>query len=132
MPLVKTSELIGVALDWAVAKADGREEIRVFAKTRPTDLGWIEIRFNPEPRANTARYDPSIDWGFGGPIIERERITLDARESDWQARIWNDVRNDYIEVGRRGGYCTTALVAAMRCYVTSKLGEEVDIPEELM
>ena len=28
-------------------------------------------------------------------------------------------------------YGPTALIAAMRCYVASKLGEEVDVPEEL-
>jgi hypothetical protein len=30
------------------------------------------------------------------------------------------------------GYGHTPLIAAMRCYVASKLGDEVEIPQELL
>ncbi len=59
---ISTSELTGSALDWAVAVARGYKEIRVFSPNRPSDRGWIEVRFNPEPKASTARFDPSENW----------------------------------------------------------------------
>ncbi len=34
--------------------------------------------------------------------------------------------------GGKWGMGPTPLIAAMRCYVASKLGDEVDIPEELL
>jgi hypothetical protein len=69
---------------------------------------------------------PSIqpqDWALGGPIIEREGITV-RRYTDalWDASIG---RLDYVADG------PTPLVAAMRCYVISKLGDEVEVPDEL-
>lgn len=72
--------------------------------------------------ADFAQYKPSTDWAQGGPIIEREKINLEWR-GEWRARLWAD--SDEVFVG------PTSLVAAMRCYVASKLGDEVGIPEEL-
>lgn len=67
-------------------------------------------------------FEPSTDWTQGGPIIERERLHLKPvgntyRCYDYNATIWE--------------YGPTPLIAAMRCYVASKLGGEVEIPEEL-
>ena len=64
----------------------------------------------------------STDWAEGGPIIEREGIDLQCQNSDlWAA-----------DLGLEGSvYGETPLIAAMRCYVASKLGDEVEIPEEL-
>jgi len=119
---VRTSELMGAALDWAVAMCEDM-----------LDQTWPD---GPVAFFNSVRvgggFHYSTDLSQAGPIIDRERITLDARESDWQARIWNRATCDFIEVGRRGAYCTTALIAAMRCRVASKLGDEVEVPDELM
>jgi len=59
----------------------------------------------------------STDWGQGGPIIEREGIDL-KRITDalWDAHM-NNV--NFYEDG------PTPLIAAMRCYVSYKLGEEL-------
>jgi hypothetical protein len=71
-------------------------------------------------------YSPSTNWAQGGPIIEREGLCLWSEGYDWEAKI---------QIGS-GEWLTewaeTPLVAAMRCYVASKLGDEVDIPEELL
>lgn len=134
---VKTADLIGPALDWAVAKAQGRTEIKIFSRTRPNDRGWIEVRFNPEPKAATARFDPSENWDQGGPIIERElidtktkfkcaSITSPQGEWHWQASTVNEEDVAYWFDG------PTPLIAAMRCFVASKLGEEIEVPDELM
>ena len=90
---VKTSELTGKALDWAVGTADQCE------------LAPVEY---------------SSKWQFGGAIIEREHIELEHDGFRWWARIWAD--DDY-----QG---TTPLIAAMRCYVASKLGNEVEVEIE--
>lgn len=125
----KTSELTGAALDWAVAKARGYSEVRVFSRTRPTDKGWVEVRFNPERQAPTARFDPSADWAQGGPIIEREFINVGTQRNEpgfrpSPDRMWHAWMDTRVYVG----YGPTALVAAMRCFVASKLGDEVEVP----
>lgn len=100
---MKTSELIGPALDWAVAKCEG------------------------QPYHGPAWTKPSTDWAQGGPILDREKIDI-----QWEpngkpvvmGRVWIDMHM-YLTYG------PTPLIAAMRCYVSSKLGDEVDIPKEL-
>lgn len=100
---IKTSELIGAALDWAVAKCEGLKGV---------------VADGPVMR----EYHPSTNWGQGGPIIEQWAIDLLYRDSVWRAL-------------RHVGDCPTMgsgptpLVAAMRCYVSSRLGDEVEIPE---
>lgn len=114
---MKTSELIGAALDWAVAQCE-REEVSVIRgqlETQWTDNGW----------------KPSTDWAQGGPIIEREWITLECwpnNESDENMR-WSGTR--YGSRPLREALGPTPLIAAMRCYVASVLGNEVNIPPDL-
>jgi hypothetical protein len=98
---MKVSELSGMQLDWAVAKALG---------------GY-------KPVAVPAY---STDWAQGGPIIERERVGVrfDFEEDEWQATAGDF--DDWVY-----GWGETPLIAAMRCYIASKLGDEVDLPEEL-
>ena len=100
---MKTSELTGAALDWAVSKCEGVDVTHLYA--------WDY---------STNRY--STDWAHGGPIVEREKISLIERAADgWCADIYaKDMQ-----------YGPTPLIAAMRCFVCSKLGDEVDVPEEL-
>jgi hypothetical protein len=102
------------ALNWAVAKC---EDVYCFDGT----------------------YAPSTNWAQGGPIIEREKIELayrprgnqndlhGSRKPDWAAGIYNE--KEYTTDHIRGG--PTPLIAAMRCYVVSKLGDNIEIPEEL-
>ena len=113
---MKTNELTGAALDWAVAKCEPDDTLAIyFDEDTGEPLCHDDWESNQE-------YKPSTDWAQGGPIIERERIQL-ARVGDvWEA--WVDAD---------GIFCQgpTPLIAAMRCYVTSKLGDEVEIPTEL-
>ena len=107
---MKTFELTGAALDWAVAKCEG-----IGLGPR----GLVVYYHEGEP----AMWQPSTDWAQGGPIIERERIQLrPIRGAEWDA-YWG------LSKDATG---TTPLIAAMRCYVASKLGDEVDVPEELV
>lgn len=110
---MKTNELTGAALDWAVAKCDGVTE---------HSMGLWKL---PILEACTSfQYSPSTNWAQGGPIIEREEIeTRTAHSGGWMA---NRARTKgYFECG------PTPLIAAMRCYGASKLGDNIDIPKEL-
>jgi len=63
----------------------------------------------------------STDWAQGGPIIEREKLNIEP--------ISNINGDQWVSDGV--WYGPTPLIAAMRCYVASKLGDKVEIPEEL-
>lgn len=129
---MKTSELKGDALLWAVATIEGY-----------TDLHKIEGRWQHEP--HLAMMPPhreygamelweigsDNDWEFFGPIIERERMDIqcwDFHSMPWKASMWWDDESSSGGIEMHG---TTPLIAAMRCYVASKMGDEVDVPDEL-
>jgi Protein of unknown function (DUF2591) len=111
----KTSELTGAALDWAVAKCE-HDWLSMKAIQYPSYVGTLPIP------------TPSTDWAQGGPIIERESIDIARFDTypDWKATMNETDANPFTTtIG------PTPLIAAMRCYVASKLGEEVEVPEEL-
>ena len=107
---MKTSELSGAALDWAVTHAN--------------------YEINGEHIWGTENCNYSTDWALGGAIIEREGIGIwmyqwneqGEPENGWYAE---DKDGDHVRTG------TTPLIAAMRCYVANKLGDEVELPEGL-
>ena len=105
---MKTNELHGAALDWAVAQCE-----------------YFPVRYGFDD--NCPEY--STDWAYGGPIIEREVISLIHPKWDcWTAHKYDerDEEESYTLDG------PTPLIAAMRCYVASKLGDEVEVPTELI
>lgn len=115
---MKTSELTGAALDWAVAKCEGV----------PVDApDWNNKYINA--------YDYSTNWSQGGPIIERMKLnrlttnTWGGYTASVTLTLINTDDDEYM-VWRHGSG-PTPLIAAMRCRVASKLGEEIDIPDEL-
>ena len=115
---MKTSELSGAALDWAVSIIEGTafdtEEISLFIED------WEQGEFNY-----------SSDWALGGWIIQREGISLEYDGlGTWVAWLVHEDK-EYGGVMRSEGQDTSPLVAAMRCYVTSKLGKKIELPEEL-
>jgi len=64
----------------------------------------------------------TTEWEQAGPIIEREGMSIGMVNEHWQAHL--SEFHLFIEG-------PTPLIAAMRCYVASKLGDEVEILEEL-
>jgi hypothetical protein len=108
----KTGELEGSALNWAVG-----------------------IAFNPSPE--WGEWKPATNWAQGGPIIEQERIEVRESKGRWIAMWWADNSGMAKNPAQRFefNYMTkgpTPLVAAMRAYVASKLGDEIDVPDELV
>ncbi len=106
---MKTSELTGAALDWAVTKAEGFDH-------EVTSSEW-------------GMWGWATDWAQGGPIIEREGIGLDqyADYPRWQAFTPAPEQPS----GQAVCNGPTPLIAAMRCYVASVLGDEIVLPKEL-
>ena len=110
---IKTSELTGAALDWAVAKCEGA------INGDDLDIGFIL----------EGGYSPSTDWSQGGPLIECEGIDICTDTyGGWVATLITDWEDGTFVQGKGD----TCLIAAMRCYVASKLGYEVEIPKELL
>ena len=104
---IKTSELSGAQLDWAVGKCRG-----------------ITLELH-----GIVPY--STDWAHGGPVIEQEVINLGRHTWDDSGVIrWGASKAGLFQ-GAPFSVGPTPLIAAMRCYVASKLGNEVEIPEEL-
>lgn len=158
---IKTSDLIGPALDWAVAKCEY------------DDLAAANIQW-PQYAKHYPTISPSTIWAQGGPIIEREGIdTHKIKRHDYGRYEYNDERaakpgaivearpllvgpgrwvllpnkkgpNDGKWIARMStktgvfGWSPddfmsdTPLIAAMRCHVANKLGDVVDIPDTLI
>jgi hypothetical protein len=125
---IAVSALIGPALDWAVAVCE-EKPIRhdPAARGRTADGGYWVWPGVPAMRIGK-EYSPSTNWAQGGPIIAREFIALNGGQepcASMQIEVADGVflALDWIE-----GRGTTPLIAAMRCYVASRLGGEVEIP----
>lgn len=129
MQTIKTSELTGATLDWAVAKCEGKKHGYKHHLLHIDDLHLV----NGVAHSMIQRYSPSTIWSQGGPIIEREKISVAevGRSADDAIAPHPECWAAHID----GAYCRygpTPLIAAMRCYVASKLGDTVNVPEELL
>ena len=102
---IKTSELKDQALDWAVSEAEGVSYADYMEDGPINQRKW------------------STDWAQAGPIIERERISIGPYGDEFWAQSSATI-DTY--------YGPTPLVAAMRAFVASRLGDEIEIPEELI
>ena len=120
---MKTSELTGPALDWAVAKCNGWEPGKyMMAPDIRKDVNGEVIGIMVPSNREYIWFKPSTDWSQGGPITEREKIDIRYVEP---VNEWHADTDSECESG------PTPLIAAMRCYVASKLGDEVEVPGEL-
>lgn len=112
---MNTSYLTGAALDWAVDECLNGDGLYLKFWKMGGDKRYVHCQI-------MQAY--SVHWGTGGPIIESEKIELYFQPAleMWCAKsIEGDLR-----------YGDTPLIAAMRCYVTSKMGETVDVPDALV
>jgi hypothetical protein len=116
MATIKTSELSGKALDYAVALCEGTGYIGGASQ----EMREHRLKMGVRPP------DYSSNWVQGGPIAEREKICILDANGAWAGRktYWDNSKDSLIFYGK------TPLVAAMRCFVASKMGDSVEIPEE--
>jgi len=134
---MKTSELTGAALDWAVAIAAGvpADEIYISGRGKYQSL----FRRNRDDDGNldgTYTTGPDLlfskKWEAGGPIIEREKIRFDdLPDNGIRAFIRRPIGKSDMLLMDCWDEGITTLIAAMPCYVASKLGDELDVPKEL-
>ena len=124
---IRTSELTGAALDWAVAKCEGLRLHKDALLGGVMKDGWWASGYYTDPnqwiRLGRLRY--STSWAQGGPIIEREHISTEW-SSLWDCWTARDLRNAAFSF-----MGPTPLIVAMRSFVASRLGEEVEVPDEL-
>ena len=112
---IKTCDLIGEELNYAVAFC---EKVPVQEEKEAYGDSFL---------CSQTLYFPSTDWKDGGPIIERERITVIGYEKQWEAHL----KVAFFVDSAVGDWISgpTALIAAMRCYVASKMGKEIDLDQ---
>lgn len=115
---IKTSQLTGVALDWAVAKCEGIVISDKPLAAQVSQYGAVLSRYG-------SIYSPSTNWEQGGPIIERERLVIGYINDLPCASFFEGAVHGGIEFG------SSPLIAAMRCFCCTKLGDEIEIPDEL-
>lgn len=129
---IKTADLIGPTLDFAVANREGEDVVAWYTTDREAYFVVLAYAFVDKERMTTypdpeETYYPSFHWAHGGPIIQRENIDImHVRQADLSV-VWCATRDS----GETEFVGPTPLIAAMRCYVASKLGDEVEIPDEL-
>jgi hypothetical protein len=109
----KVSELTGAELDYWVAKALGKNPC---IESGNCMVSWNAGEFGGN-ETDRAYFQPSVNWGLGGQIIEHERIQIWDLGDEWIAKVAMKAGNS--------GCGHTVLVAAMRAYVSSKYGDSV-------
>lgn len=116
---IKTADATNKQINWLVAT------IQDIGCLPPRMYNWMIVPAD----GSDDFYSPSTDWGQGGPIIEGEGIAVYLMPGGvggkWRAESGMGYKDNTLAAG------PTALIAAMRCYVASKLGDEVEIPDEL-
>lgn len=115
MSSIKTRELIGPALDWAVLRARGY---------KVKEATHLLHNHNKKP-GNT--YHPSTNGTQANVLIEKHEISTIHRDKAWGNERWSA----RIYASNTTAEGPTALIAAMRAFVLSVMGEEIEIPEEL-
>ena len=125
---IKTATAEGEVLNWLVATAQGLDS---FLTTPGKHLCVWKVCALTGEREGSASYRPSTDWAQGGPILTEARISRTIDHSGLWVAYWTDGYDDS-DAGKKWMQCDRSeLVAGLRCYVASKLGDEVDVPEEL-
>lgn len=137
---VKTRDLIGLALNFAVGLANGWVRY-------PTDSAEAGMYWHTNPaiaphgyehnRIHLYSYNPSTDPAQAYEIMDRRHISVAAPSwlrEHWRAMISADGKSPCKGTTIEGWIMAdgpTILIAAMRCYVAHELGDEIDIPEGL-
>jgi hypothetical protein len=120
MKKVPVSELEGAELDYAVAKAEGLPGATIY---HDQSGSWCAVAA-PDTFSGECGFHPSTEWFAGGNIIEREGISIVANHAH-QSGVWAAC------IETKGPTILTAstpLIAAMRAFVASKLGDVVEVP----
>jgi hypothetical protein len=135
---LKTSKAKDQVLNYLVAKCEGKTKLYQIRRGDSRVIDTDHPEYFEQYKRQHDEY--STDWALAGPIIEREKLGV------WWATHYVD--DDGVEYGNHWyaepgctddnadkpysvAFGPTPLIAAMRCYVASKLGDEVEVPDEL-
>lgn len=132
---VKVAELIGPALDWAVAQAVGQPIVVVpWAGMSDASTGhkmkyhWHRVLVDAD--VDREEWTPTCDWSQGGPLIDRYDIMFDVKSFALPPHnrliAYRRGKPELAKVGHH------RLVAACRAIVAAKLGDVVSVPAELV
>lgn len=115
---VKTSELSGVQLDYAVAwSVDwGQPVLHITSGGSFVELMGVV-------------FSPTSNWSQCGPLIEQYDMNVSAPFFGCEA--WANIQTGSFG-GAKSWKGVTCQEAICRAVVAAKLGDEVDIPDELM
>ena len=95
------------------------------SEATPLQLDFLVATCEGYQKGDFSHHDKfSTNWSQGGPIIDRERISL--------RHIGKSIKGDIWDAGDNEIEGPTPLIAAMRCYCASKLGDTVEVPDELV
>lgn len=126
--MIEVSTLTGPLLDYWAGKANGENVgLEQFLTMPPQPCAVWLMGANGRPDFTKGEYSPSTNWAQGGPIMEREGISVeivDKQPIRWMAVKPHETSNfqeDYYY-----GYGGTYLETAIRCFVASKFGPQVE------
>lgn len=125
---VKTADLSGRALDWAVAQIEGVKTMMLqrakgSAEKRPFAL-FGSLAYEVGGADQEYAYAPSSSWHCGGPLISNYRVSIIYSDEDCDPCAWTD--------DTAAWHGPTPLIAACRAIVAAKLGDTVSVPAELV
>ena len=124
---VKTEELSGEALNWAVAIA---ENLTAFVSPPQYGNPHLVCVMPEHVHRGGYRYSPSTDWSQGGPLIDKYHMDFCCEHPETIGSALCDENGMYID--DRMMFGKTHLIAACRAIVASVLGETVSVPKELL
>lgn len=110
---MEVAHLEGTLLDYWVSRAS---EVNAYEMPDACggrlvlDIECVDYGFIP--------YNPSSSWRLAGPIIEQNKISVEWTRDGWKAS--KSIGGGHIYFSGEG-----PLIAAMRCFVASKLGKTV-------
>jgi len=130
---VKVAESTNLQLDWMVLSCEVQNPSLKKSHARMDGTVSYIVEWDSPHESGGWEYLSNLDyttnWSQMGPIIEREGITASKEDGNWNAyfrdNLFEEDGSEHWSVGQ------TPLIAAARCYVASKLGDEVEVPEEL-
>ncbi len=134
---IKTCDLLGPPLDWAVAIGLGLEESdnpHIIAEATAGTRSPV-VFIGPQATVGISSlefcgsYRPSFDWGQGGPLIEKV-YRIEVIGEKWEATIRISDQEGSVSFDS----CTaeTPLIAACRVIVTASLGTVINVPDSLI
>lgn len=120
---IKVSEATLNQLDWLVAKCESScKDV-----SNSDVIYWETVFVLWEEYHDVMGY--TTDWSLCGPIIDREGLELSVHIIHNGVIVSWASEKDCPGDTAKNAVGKTPLIAAMRCYIVSELGDEVEIPD---